>query len=353
MQEFIAYLVKLSISLSVVYLFYQLALRRLTFYNWNRWYLLFYSLAAFIIPFININPFLERNNWQSSKVVEIIPSVAYQVKNTGLAGESVSFSLYEWVGIIIAIGIVIMLGRLIMQHWSFRRILQKSTLLIDEEVKVYQVNKEIIPFSFGNAIFLNQHQHSEEELKEIIRHEFVHVKQKHTVDILCSEILCILNWYNPFAWLIRMSIRQNLEFIADNQVIENGLDKKQYQYMLLKVVGVSQYSLATQFNFSSLKKRIAMMNKIKSAKFHLVKFLFILPLLAVVLLAFRNQLERNGDSSTAQKLTPGETTLSAQTDTVPRPAKLPKEVKSISVNKDLVTVKLKDGKTEKYDLSKP
>src|SRR5438067_2739132 len=83
-------------------------------------------------------------------------------------------------------------------------------------------------------------------------------------------------------------MRQNLEFIADQQVLQTGLDRKQYQYLLLKVTGVNAFSIASNFNFSSLKKRIAMMNKTKSAKVHLIRFLFILPLLVVILLAFRN-----------------------------------------------------------------
>ena len=100
-------------------------------------------------------------------------------------------------------------------------------------------------------------------------------------------MLCIINWYNPFAWLLKRSIRQNLEFIADNKVVENGIDKKQYQYLLLKVIGNNQYSIATKFNFSSLKKRIAMMNKTKSARLQVGRFLFLLPVLAIILLAFR------------------------------------------------------------------
>jgi TonB-dependent SusC/RagA subfamily outer membrane receptor len=152
------------------------------------------------------------------------------------------------------------------------------------------VNKNIIPFSFGNSIFINQQQHTEEELNEIIRHEFIHVKQQHTIDILLSEIVLLFNWYNPFAWLLRKTIRQNLEFIADQHVLKNGLNKKEYQYLLLKVVGISSFSIGNQFNFSSLKKRIIMMNKMKSARLHLVKFLFIVPLLAVLLLSFRKNI---------------------------------------------------------------
>src|SRR4030095_867538 len=91
------------------------------------------------------------------------------------------------------------------------------------------------------------------------------------------------------AWLLRSSIRQNLEFIADHKVLEKGVDRKQYQYLLLKVIGNNHFSIAQKFNFSSLKKRIVMMNKLRSAKLNLTRFLFILPLLAVVLIAFRQK----------------------------------------------------------------
>jgi len=178
-----------------------------------------------------------------------------------------------------------------MQYRSMRLVRKTSQLIVDGEVRVYHTDKNIIPFSFGNAIYINQYKHTESELIDIIHHELTHAKQKHTIDIVWSEWLCILNWYNPFAWLIRSAIRQNLEFIADNKVLHNGIDKKQYQYLLLKVIGVPQYGITSNFNFTSLKKRIVMMNKIESAKVHFIKFLFVLPLLAVILLAFRNQIK--------------------------------------------------------------
>jgi len=132
--------------------------------------------------------------------------------------------------------------------------------------------------------------HTDKELGEIIMHEYVHVKQLHSADILIAELFCVVNWFNPFAWFIRHSIRQNLEFIADDNVVRSGINKKDYQYHLLKVVGIPQYRIANQFNFSSLKKRIIMMNRARSAKIHLLKFMFILPLLAVTLMAFRSEI---------------------------------------------------------------
>lgn len=291
------YLLKLSISLSVVYLFYALVLRRLTFYTCNRWYLLGYSLLAFFIPFVNISPMLDQGAWNDNKMVQLIPVVGnYQAA----APESLINAWTVSLGLLIS-GIVVMLIRLLLQYLSFRRIRRTSQLLSDDAVKIYQVDKFIIPFSFGRSIFINQHQHNEHELKEIIRHEFIHVKQRHTADILWSELLCMLNWYNPFAWLIRRAIRQNLEFIADHQVLEAGLDRKQYQYMLLKVVGVPAFAIANQFNFSSLKKRIVMMNKMRSAKVHLIKFLFVLPLVTILLLAFRTAAINNAAAIAQEK----------------------------------------------------
>jgi TonB-dependent SusC/RagA subfamily outer membrane receptor len=290
------YFLKLSISLAFVYLFYALVLRRLTFYSWNRWYLIGYSLLAFFIPFVNIEGMLQKNEWTGNKVIELIPSLdnyTKAIKPVQIPGAAISQVNYWSIIILFFLAGFAILGiRLLIQYVSYRRLRYSATLLSSGEVKVYQVNKPIIPFSFGNAVFINQHQHTDAELEKIIRHEFIHVKQKHTVDIMWGELLCMLNWYNPFAWLIRRSIRQNLEFIADNRVICEGADKKQYQYLLLKVVGVPGFSLSQQFNFSSLKKRIAMMNKVKSAKLHLLRFLFILPLVAVLLVSFRDKIDK-------------------------------------------------------------
>ena len=294
MPYLVQYILKLSLSLSLVYLFYEFVLRRLTFYNWNRFYLIIYTILSFFIPLINIAPVLERNEMLNSKVVSFIPSINYVHEGTsanyipGKVHHAISWSLWDVVPLVIMGGMIVMILRLLIQFLSFRKMIRQCELVSDAGVRYYQVNKAIIPFSFGKSIFINPALHNEEELKEIVRHEFVHVRQKHTIDIVWAEVLCILNWYNPFTWVIRKAIRQNLEFIADNKVLQAGIDKRQYQYLLLKVTGNNHFSIASQFNFSSLKKRIAMMNKMKSAKVHLVKFLFVLPVVAVMLVAFRS-----------------------------------------------------------------
>ncbi|HTE26553.1 TonB-dependent receptor plug domain-containing protein [Flavitalea sp.] len=289
MPFLIQYLIKLSVSLAVVYLFYRFILRPLTFYAWNRWYLVGYSLIAFVMPFIDINPILNSIGPDQAMVINFIPVIdPAALENKGWFNIN---NRWNWILAAILCGMLVMLIRLVAQFFSYRKLRNSATLLSDTPVKIFQVDKNIVPFSFGNSIFINREQHGEQEMQEIIRHEFIHVKQKHTADMIWAEALCIINWYNPFAWLIKKVICQNLEFIADQQVLENGLDKKEYQYLLLKVAGGSSFRITNQFNFSFLRKRIAMMNKMKSAKLHLVKFLFVLPLMAVLLLSFREKIE--------------------------------------------------------------
>ncbi len=357
-MQLLEYLIKVFFSLAVVYLFYAVFLRRLTFHNCKRWYLLIYAHSALLIPFINISPLIEENDWKTSSLVQYIPIVQSFVKSQGIEPVTRSLDAWDWTLIVLIAGTMIMLIRLLIQYFSYLKVKRNATVLLDENIRIYQVNQVIIPFSIGNSIFINKNLHEEDELKEVIRHEFIHIKQKHGIDILLGEILIILNWYNPFAWLIRRSIRDNLEFIADNEVLGSGIDKRQYQYLLLKVVGISKFSIANQFNFSSLKKRIAMMNKNKSARAHLLKFVLLLPLMLIVLLAFR---KANNSDNVQVRNKPFQVTN--EFDSIPGsvdvvkpvgPAKkvLPANVKKIHVTDDLAIVSLENGETERFDLKK-
>lgn len=184
-----SYLLKLSISLSVVFLFYHFVLRRLTFYTWNRWYLIGYSLLCFFLPFIDISLVLEGSEIKNSPVVNWVPVLGEQLvlRNDE---QSIGLNGWDYVVLVLLTGVVFMLIRLGIQLISIRRMRNRSSLISQDGIRVYQVDAPIIPFSFGDSIFINQNQHSSSELEEIIRHEFVHVKQKHSVDII---------WGNCFA----------------------------------------------------------------------------------------------------------------------------------------------------------
>ena len=289
MPPILLYLLKVSISLSVVWLFYQLLLRRLTFYGLNRWYLLGYSVLSFFIPLINIYPILQDAGLVGEPyLIQFIPAVGGE---GGVIAPEVHRGISGWTWLIgaIVLGALVLMVRLAIRGLSLYRLRKSARLIEGMSLKIYQVDASIIPFSFGHSIYINQHLHTEQQWSDIILHEYVHIRQRHTVDILLTELICMLNWYNPLSWLMRWSIRQNLEFIADQQVLGSGVDRKGYQYHLLTVLGEPRYRLANSFNFSSLKKRIVMMNKIRSARLHLLKFLFVLPLVGVLLVAFRDK----------------------------------------------------------------
>ena len=351
MPLFIQYFLKFSISMALVYSFYQLFLRRLTFYNCNRWYLLGYVVLSFFIPFIDINPFVEKSALATTPIVDYIPAfnqyTSHSVSDTVSQNSSNLFTGWNLLLITVLTGSLLLAIRLCIQFLSLKKMRDQSTRINQSEIAIYHVEKSIIPFSFGKDIYINRHLHTEKELEDIILHEYVHVKQKHTIDIMMAELLCIFNWYNPFAWLIRNAIKQNLEFIADNQVLQTGLDKKNYQYHLLRVTGMPQYVIASNFNFSSLKKRITMMNKMKTAKVQLLRFLFLLPVIAVILLAFRNgNAYRKNESKIPVNV------QEIKNDSIPAVQfdSLESKISNIDQDGPHVTVKLKNGKTETYNL---
>ena len=141
------------------------------------------------------------------------------------------------------------------------------------------------PFSFFHWIFIHPTSHTEDELSEILTHEQTHANQWHSIDVLVSEIVCIFCWFNPFAWLMKREIRTNLEYLADNRVLETGHDSKAYQYHLL---GLSHHKAAAtiynSFNVLPLKKRIKMMNKKRTREIGRTKYLMFLPLAALLMI---------------------------------------------------------------------
>jgi len=368
-------LVKFNLSLAVVWIFYRLFLRRLTFYGWNRIFLVVYPAICFIIPFVNINPWLSANGYNQISIIQHIPSVNHFV-TTPLdqpVQTDTPFSYPAMLALVLAVGSTLMGARLLVMYFSLLRIRAQARLLVSEPVGIYETRDDMVPFSFGNEIFIPKANLPEKELEAIIRHEFIHVKQKHSFDIFFAELLCMVAWYNPFAWLIRHAIRQNLEFIADNQVVNHGTDIKTYQYLLLKVTGQSPVAIGAGFNLSSLKNRLIMLNKSKSGKSQLLKFLLSLPIVVILLMAFRNAGE-----SILPRLISTKASMLASKDTVPpkpasknikpppppfaiipdsKPMPPPppnSNVKQIHVgNNAKATVIFKNGKTEIYDLTKP
>ncbi len=288
MQTLFEYMIKIAASYAAIYLFYWLVLRRLTNYKSNRLYLLATALLAFIIPLLRLDLFVNPQTISQSGIINYVPSLHINAADANLS-ETQSFDISFIPVTVFISGVVICLLHFIMQFISFRKITANASLMSrTQSIRLYHIDMDIMPFSFGKAVYINKYKHTLAELDDIIKHESVHANQHHTIDVMIAEIVCMLNWYNPFVWLIKKAIKQNLEFLADDTVIKHGADKRSYQYLLLKVTGYSPLNIASSFKLSSLKQRIYMMNKTRTSQKHLLKLLFVLPLIVVMMLAFRN-----------------------------------------------------------------
>ncbi|MGJ1396163.1 MULTISPECIES: M56 family metallopeptidase [Sphingobacterium] len=281
MESLLTYIIQVNLLLGIIYLGYIGLLKGLTFYFLNRAYFLVGGLFAFLYPFLDLKSlFVQRG------------------LNMGVVGEQISLYMMEpevqqqltlgrLVEIIFMAGAVLLLLKFVFQLLSLLRIHLNSR---SDQWRTYlfrNVLIPIVPFSFLNKIYVNKDQHLDAELKDIFKHEDIHVKGLHSLDILLFEMILVCCWYNPFVWLMRRAIRQNLEFLTDQQVLDKGIDKQTYQYSLLNVSkkGTS-VGLSNQFNFKLLKRRIMMMNKKRSSKIELSKYAFLLPIFLLTGAAF-------------------------------------------------------------------
>jgi|GEM_PF-114363 len=282
MESLLTYIVQVNILLTIIYIGYFALLKALTFYKLNRVYFLLGGLFSLVYPFLDIRSLFQKQLEPVGELVAYFPDFASG--NVADKGSPTIASLIY--GVIMLVG-VFLLVKLAVQLLSLLRIHLHSVKASWKRYIYRNVLFPIVPFSFFNRIYVNKEQHQELELYDIFEHEDIHVKGLHTIDILMFEMLLIGCWYNPFVWLMRKAVRQNLEFLTDQQVLNKGVDRQTYQYSLLHVtkqgmaVGVSN-----QFNFKLLKKRIMMMNKKRSSKLELSKYVFLLPIVIFAAGAF-------------------------------------------------------------------
>jgi len=281
MENILNYAIQINVLLSVVYLGYVLLLKNLTFYLLNRMYFITGILFSFTYPFLDIQSWFRKP----------IPSVGEIAMDWSMdLGQEVDKSVFTLNNILIVlliIGVTILSIRFLIQMISLLRIHIYSEPAQWQSYIFRNVFIPIVPFSFLNKIYVNRDHHPEPELLDIFKHEDIHVKGLHSIDILISEFTLISSWFNPFVWLMRKAIRENLEFLTDQQVLNNGVDRQTYQYSLLRVnASGGSATLGNQFSFKTLKRRIMMMNKKRSAKIQLGKYAFMLPIFVLTAGAF-------------------------------------------------------------------
>ncbi len=199
------------------------------------------------------------------------------------------FSVAKLILIIYLLGALFFLFRIIILfQWIYKTIFTNPITYVNK-IRVINVKENLPPFSFLGYVFVNNTIMSKNELEQILTHEKVHIKQLHSIDLLLAHLISILQWYNPLTWLLHKSIKTNHEFITDNKVVQEGFNLLNYQELLLnQFISIPSVQLVNNFNLISIKKRIAMMNKIKSGFLAKLKALLIIPASIVVFFLFAN-----------------------------------------------------------------
>ncbi|MEJ7685285.1 MAG: hypothetical protein WKG06_47060 [Segetibacter sp.] len=169
MPVYFEYALKVSLCLAMVFLFYTLLLKQMTYYTWNRYFLVMFSILSFIVPFINVNVFIQARHLNTISFINQIPLIHTNKIAVSFTNNGASFDYWQVLSAACILISLILLVRLLIQLSSIRKIRSKATLMLDGEVKLYNLSKPILPFSFFNSIFINKDNYSENELQEIHR----------------------------------------------------------------------------------------------------------------------------------------------------------------------------------------
>jgi hypothetical protein len=166
------------------------------------------------------------------------------------------------------------------------------------EFKAVILDNDQAPFTFFNLLFISRSDYESGNTDEIIVHEKAHRDEYHSFDIILLELMTIIQWFNPFVWLFRFSLKSEHEFIADNKVLKEGFDKLKYQKLLFeKSLGITTLNLTNNFNYSLLKKRLKMMTK-KSNSIVKIKYLLSMPTMLLIMILFAVNLNSYGQDET-------------------------------------------------------
>lgn len=284
MGIFFVYILKSSVCLTMFYLFYKLLLSRDTFHRFNRIALLSLIMLSVIIPFCEIT--LEEATVIQRPVMDLENLLAAVSMRTST--ESASQSVWLRVMVIAyIIGGILTLCQFAYSFYALFWLMRQGTPKLVDGIHLILTDQSVAPFSWMRTIVISRKDFEESGI-EIMTHEMAHVKARHSIDLLISEVCILFHWFNPSAWLLRQELQNIHEYEADESVLNQGVDAKKYQLLLIKkAVGAQRFtSMANSFNHSSLKKRIAMMLKQKSSPWARLKYLYVLPLAALTVVVF-------------------------------------------------------------------
>ena len=308
MGAFLFYLFKSTLCLAVLYLLFRLCFRGDTLFRTNRFLLLGGTAGCLLLPLVQVDV-QQDSLWQRPvAAVEAVLTEPFVEETSasgplsetetvlkvsdGIGGEAMTLrseTSFGWVHLLAALyagGAVLTLGSFLLSHRRMRQLVRRCPVRECGGCRLVIGPRGQQSFSWGRIVVLSQEDY-EQNRETVLLHERMHLHYCHTADLLWMELLIVLHWFNPAAWLLMRELREVHEFEADSGVLSHGIDATQYQLLLVKKsVGTRLYSMASGFGHSKLKQRINMMLKKRTNRLARLKLLLLVPVVSGTLYVF-------------------------------------------------------------------
>jgi hypothetical protein len=274
MTDLFVYLLRSGACLALFYSFYRLALMRDTNFGFNRAFLLGSAVLSLVLPLVQVtSPFF--------KTVVPASALGYPVSPSPVSG------LPDYLVFTYAAGASFFLFLFIIRVVRLALLAARCGCERHRGLRIVLCGHPGESFSFFNLVFLDKGKTSDGDIDRVLAHELAHVRQFHSFDIVFTEILAVIQWFNPFVWPYKRSLRETHEYLADRAVIAQGCSLARYQLLIVEQhVGGRLFELASSFRTSQIKRRITMLSKQETKGLARWKPLLILPLALVFVLAF-------------------------------------------------------------------
>ena len=281
------YQIKVGLCLIAFYLLWKLLLSHETFHRFNRVAMLTVMALALVLPWVKLTLDVSTPVAGGMVMLEemiVTPSGAEQPHQVAQ-----TWSVINIANILYFIGVVSVMVWLLHSQWNLHRLMKKGRKeSLPGGVTLHIVPGDLAPFSYFKHIVINEQDYRDNP-REILIHEQAHIDLRHSWDVMFLGLVTLFQWWNPAVWLLSNELRQVHEYEADEAVLNANVDVKQYQLLLIrKSVGDQLVSMANNFNYQSLQKRIRMMTMNKSSQWKTLRALAVVPVIALALLAFAN-----------------------------------------------------------------
>lgn len=301
-------MIKSTVYLTVFYAFFILFMKKTTFFRLNRIVFMAASALCFILPAVDVSPAIFAGIDMPMNAIEEALTPAYKLGIDEITVKADSGMI--WLIIISTVyfaGFIIVLGSNIASYMRLYALLHKSQAADMDGIKVLTADMDMPSFSWGRYIVISRA--DLESNPAIYTHEKMHIKCRHSIDLMLHSLISMIHWFNPLVWVARMELKMLHEYEADELTLKTGINPAQYQLLLVKkTVDSQQFQMANGFYHSKLKNRIIMINKKKTNRWMRLAYVICIPAIIGAMCCCS---QRKGNN--AQTGTPAATEAAAET----------------------------------------